>query len=292
MDEPTTTDETTEAAPAPVEVDPTEALLVEQTKADDSAPRRKRARKRKAAAAAAAEADPEGAQAAKLPPKLELDVYEVVEVHRSELKDAPYNPRIMDDKARAKLKRGIKRIGNLGPPIWNRRSGHIIGGHRRLELFDSIHGSPDYRLKVAAVDLDENKEVEANVLLNNPEAQGDWDFEKLGAVFHDFPDIDLDGTGFDVADVYRIFGDAPFEERDPSELDELSEKLRGVQQRYTDAIKGGGASKRDGLDYYLVVVFRNDDDRASFLASLGLPDNRFQDGRLLRSMLKPEEELS
>lgn len=213
-----------------------------------------------------------------------LDRYEVVEVHRSQLKNAPYNPRTLDDKARDKLKRGIKKLGNLAPPTWNRRTGNMVGGHQRLRIFDLLHGTEDYRLMVAAVDLTDAEEREANLLLNNPEAMGDWDLEKLGGMFKDKAvKIDVDGTGFDVADLYRLFGDSPFVER-TGELDALAEKLRDARSRYDNV--GAKSAKRDGIDFYLVVVFRDDEDRTSFLEALELPDNRFQDGRQMRALLE------
>ena len=107
------------------------------------------------------------------PPALAfLDRYEVVEVHRTEVKNAKYNPRIISDAARRKLKAGIEKLGNLAPLIWNRRTGNIVGGHQRISVFDSVYGTKNYKLRVSAVDLDDKQEREANILLNNPQAMG------------------------------------------------------------------------------------------------------------------------
>ena len=35
----------------------------------------------------------------------------------------------------------------------------------------------DYRIRVDVIDVDEKQEKELNILMNNPNAQGSWDYE-------------------------------------------------------------------------------------------------------------------
>lgn len=206
-----------------------------------------------------------------------VERYEIIEVHRSQLKNAPYNPRVITEKAKRRLRKGIEKLGLLSPLTWNRRSGNLVSGHRRIEALDAINGTKDYMLTVAAVDLDPKQEKEANLLFNNPEAQGDWDLEKLSGMFKDAA-LDLDATGFDTADLYRMFGDTPMAQNDDEiATDALSEELREARDRYTDTMTG--VKKQDNEHFYLVVVFENYDARLDFLAALDLDDNRYQDGR-------------
>jgi len=214
-----------------------------------------------------------------------LEKFEVVEVHRSELKNAIYNPRVLSDKARERLKLGMKKFGLLGPQTWNRRTGNLVGGHQRTNLLDALYGTNDYRLKVAAVDLDEKGEKEANLLLNNNEAQADWDLEKLELMFKE-EQLDIQATGFDVADLYRIFGDTPFTQRDDNAVDELAERLNDAKKRYERTT--GSAAKRDTDDFYLVVVFKDTNSRVEFTEKFGLDDNRYQDGREIQKILEKE----
>ncbi len=207
-----------------------------------------------------------------------VEAYEVVEVHRRELTNAPYNPRVLSDKARVKLKTGIQKVGLLQPPVWNKRTGHIVGGHQRVGILDSLEGTKDYRLRVAAVDLDEAKEREANLLLNNPEAQGEWDVEKLEALMHT-PGLDLEATGFDLADVYRLFGDAPLKAEDAEKLAQGEAEAR---ERYTQ-VQATVTTPRDDSNFYLVVVFKDVGGREAFCKAFGLDDNLFQDGRTLQA---------
>ena len=216
---------------------------------------------------------------------------ELVEVHRSEIRGAEYNPRHISDKAKDALRRGIEKLGIVDAPVVNRRTMTVVGGHQRLAVLDAIAGSPDYRLRVQMCDLSEKEEREANILLNNPEAQGDWDLEKLAAVL---PGLDLDATGFDAADVYRLLGDSPLASADNA-LDDLADRLRASRDAW-QRISGMSHARLGGKDseaYYIVVVFRDREDRNQFLEAAGLDQNRYQDGRRLRELIlraaKPTE---
>jgi hypothetical protein len=215
-----------------------------------------------------------------------FDVFEVVDMDRRELKEATYNPRQLDEKAKRKLRTGIKKLGMLGPAcIWNKRTGRLVGGHQRIGQLDALNGTAAYTLKVAVVDLDEKAEREANILLNNREAQGDWDIGKLGEMFRETP-LDLDATGFDAADIYKMFGDSPFQNREDNALDDLTDRLKASRQRYFDLLKVSG--KRDGDHFYTVVVFKDTEDRDAWATALGLDENRFQDGRTLRRIFEAQ----
>jgi hypothetical protein len=208
-----------------------------------------------------------------------LQRFEMVTVHRLELKNAPYNPRVLTDAAKRKLKKGLGKHGLLSPLTWNARTGNLVSGHQRLSILDAEAGTQDYTLDVARVELDDRAEREANILFNNAEASGDWDLGKLSEMMADQA-IDIDGTGFDAADVYRLFGDSPLAGR--GQMDELAEKLRDAAKSYDKAVS---KQERGSQDFYLVVVFRDDAERTAFLTELGLEENRFQDGRALQALL-------
>jgi hypothetical protein len=208
--------------------------------------------------------------------------YEIVEVPRGELKNAPYNPRTLSAEARRRLRVGIEKFGLLAPPTWNKRTGNLVGGHKRIEALDALHGTTDYTVRVAAVDLDDVREREANILLNNQEAQGEWLLPELGELLRT-PGLDIDATGFDLATVYRMFGEAP-QGTTHEQIDALAQKIRDVQSAFVATGKKFGRAGQ--LDYYLVVVFRDWEQRKAFTAALGLDDNRYQDGRALLALLQ------
>lgn len=211
----------------------------------------------------------------------EIDGYEIVEIHRSELKNAPYNPRVIDDTSREKLRRGLEKFKMLQPPVWNVRTGNLVSHHQRLAVLDEMHGTDNYRLKVARVDLDDVREREANILLNNQETMGDFVLTELAELLKT-PGLDLDGTGFDRADLFRVFGEDPLAAIDAEgsvdALDAMAANLRKAREAY-EAIASKAQSSGD--NYYCVVVFKDDEARLAFCTALGLEDNRYQDGREL-----------
>ena len=220
------------------------------------------------------------------PPALAfLDRYEVVEVHRTEVKNAKYNPRIISDAARRKLKAGIEKLGNLAPLIWNRRTGNIVGGHQRISVFDSVYGTKNYKLRVSAVDLDDKQEREANILLNNPQAMGDFDFEKLGDMFKG--EIDFAACGLDSADVFKLFGEDVFAAREDGgeKLLKLGDELAENQQRIQREVSQMSA-KRDDTQFFLVFVFRDTSELDGILGRFGLPDDQWQSGDELVARLE------
>lgn len=137
---------------------------------------------------------------------------ETLEINRSEIKLANYNPRKISSEARKTLKANLKRLGLMGGIIWNKSTGNLVGGHQKVGIMDDINKYPanDYRIKVEAVELSDREEKEQNLFLNNKSAQGDFDDEMMrdlmididyvNAGFSDFeaslflPDIDVDMT--------------------------------------------------------------------------------------------------
>lgn len=120
-------------------------------------------------------------------------------VHRSKLQAAAFNPRVMDPIAARRLRESIQRSGGLiEPPVWNERTGHIVGGHKRLEAMDTIQGTDDYYLTVCVVNLPENEEIETNIRLNSPLLQGDYDAMLLDDLLVR-PDVELEFTGLDLS---------------------------------------------------------------------------------------------
>lgn len=118
----------------------------------------------------------------------------------SQLKPAPYNPRVNlkpGDKAWEKLERSLNEFELVQPIVWNRRTGHVVSGHQRLEI---LKHRGDQSVECAVVDLPLNQEKALNVTLNNSSVGSDWDSHKLidlVAELQDLPDFDATLTGFD-----------------------------------------------------------------------------------------------
>lgn len=133
--------------------------------------------------------------------KFEMDM-----VGRDQIHGADYNPRVISEDARKRLRKMLAKHGLVQPLVWNRRTGNLVSGHQRLSALDSLERTQDYSLQVAVVDLNEREEKILNVQLNNPSMQGDWDMDKLIEMTED-SDIAPVEFGFSDGDVAIMFGD-------------------------------------------------------------------------------------
>lgn len=125
---------------------------------------------------------------------------ELISLRISDLNPAPYNPRVAlkpGDPAWVKLSRSLEEFSLVQPIVWNRRTGHVVGGHQRLEVMK--HQGFEH-VDCVVVDLPLEKEKALNVALNNSEIASDWDPDKLVSLIADLqvvPDFDPTLTGFD-----------------------------------------------------------------------------------------------
>lgn len=203
--------------------------------------------------------------------KSKYQAYDTITISRSEIKNAPYNPRIMDAAAKKRLKANIAKHGLVAALTWNKRTGNLVGGHQRLEQLDALEKSKDYDLTVCVVDVDEREEAALNVQLNNPSMQGEWDFDKLANMSEEF-DLDLrDDLGFTESDIDFMFeGDDRFSQLFDTQE---GENMRGDLEKVKEARKKGveNLKERNGINWYTVIVFENEKDRESFLKEISIP---------------------
>jgi hypothetical protein len=117
-----------------------------------------------------------------------------------DLMPAPYNPRVPlkpGDPGWEKLRRSIEEFDLVQPIVWNRRTGHVVGGHQRLEVLRHA-GRTD--IDCIVVDLPLEREQALNLALNNHAVGSDWDPGLLVALLEELqqiPDFDPTLTGFD-----------------------------------------------------------------------------------------------
>lgn len=114
----------------------------------------------------------------------------------ADLKPNPKNPRAISEDALAGLNVSIEKFGLVEPIVVNETSGHIVGGHQRLEVLKKQGVTQTY---VVVVQLPDKEEMELNVALNNKEIQGDWTediVEILESFKIDFPE-DFEALKFD-----------------------------------------------------------------------------------------------
>lgn len=166
---------------------------------------------------------------------MELSKYiksESVELNRSAIHFADYNPRKLSEESRKTLKRGIKKFGLVGGIVVNKRTGlTVVSGHQRLSVMDELQKFPenDYRIRVDVIDVDEKQEKELNILMNNPNAQGSWDYDALARIM---PDINYKDAGLTDADLNMIGCDFLLQTEEENSLaDELEDMMHPLVQR-------------------------------------------------------------
>lgn len=173
-----------------------------------------------------------------------IEQHEIATVALKLLKPAKYNPRKMTPEAKEGLAESMERFGVLQPIVWNRRTGNIVGGHRR---FDVLKARGVKETDVVRVDVDETTERAMNIALNNPAIQGEFrpDLQPL-----------LDEIMRDRADLYEALrfeelrGDPPPDERDTAGgggFDEAAEGGGGIRYEVV-ATCSSAADQRDLLE--------------------------------------------
>jgi hypothetical protein len=224
-----------------------------------------------------------------------------VEVWRSEIKTAYYNPRKIADEARRKLKQNIKKNGIIGGLVWNSRTGILISGHQRLAILDELNKydgndkTTDYRLKVESVDVDEKTEKELNVWFNNTQVQGKWDYGKLASLI---PDIDYKNAGLTDADMQFIGIDFTVQTEAEKDIAKDFDNLRTpvVEQKeiQKQAVKEAkrqinqtAETKVKNTESYVVVNFDTCQAKEAFMMRFGFDaQEKFIKGELFSDMVE------
>lgn len=195
--------------------------------------------------------------------------FETRTIHRSEIKNAPYNPRVIDDGARKRLKKGLKRFGLVGSLTWNERTGNLVSGHQRLSVMDELEKTQDYELTVSVVNVSEKEEMELNVQMNNSSMMGDFDIDALTDMVE--MGADVDSFGFSDSDIDIMFGDSALVEKfeDSNEAKTAKETLKEIKKDRKEYYE---KSKEDNsAGYYFVVVCESADEREELFKKMGVP---------------------
>ena len=196
--------------------------------------------------------------------------FKIETINRADIKNAEYNPRIMDKESKKRLKAGLQKHGLVSTLTWNKRTGNLVGGHQRLEQLDALEKNKDYSLDVCVIDVDEAEEAILNVQLNNPSMQGDWDLDKLAEMTEEFG-IDFDEMGFSKLDVDFMFdGDDRFSEMfETPEAEEVKQGLEAVKE----ARQAGKErmQERNNINFYSILVFEDEKAKAEFYKKINVP---------------------
>lgn len=120
----------------------------------------------------------------------------VMKISREMVVDDDINPRTISEDNMRRLKFSIEKNGLVGHLVWNKATGHIVGGHQRLAALDSLMHTKKYELDVLMVDIPLKDEVRLNVALNNQDSQGEFDFDMLANLAEEFKLSPSEDFGF------------------------------------------------------------------------------------------------
>jgi ParB-like chromosome segregation protein Spo0J len=136
---------------------------------------------------------------------------DITYVDPAELRPAEYNPRTISDAALKRLATLLDTHGFVDPIIARRADRLIIGGHQRVRA-NAMRTTPDERVPVVFLDGISDPQAKAlNVALNNAEAQGRYDDDRLADLLAEIGDeVDLAAaTGFADEVLAELTGELP-----------------------------------------------------------------------------------
>ena len=204
-----------------------------------------------------------------------------MKIHRSEIQEAFYNPRKISDENRKKLKKAIKENGLVMPLVWNKRTGNCVSGHQRLSILDELNKTQDYQIEVAVIDVDEQKEVELNIFLNNQSAMGEWDTDLLIDLKETFPELDFNNdlgfNDFDLDFIGIVKEEKP--KKEYKQREDQFEKYKSDFDQYKkdvkqqELIEGNSVAYPERNDKCFTIIFNNNIEKHDFMRGINQKEN-------------------
>ena len=240
---------------------------------------------------------------------------------RSQINLNPLNPKRHSDQAIKLQKKNMLKVGFLGGIVWNRVTGNLIDGHRRIYAMDLYYGydgtSNDYEVKVEVVELSAATEREQLTYMAVGNTKPDYD---LIAKYikdidsHSYSDLGLSDNELkdilSMADVSasRVMDDAlgdfitPFDripnyaagnkaDDDPSLNSEEDSIDAEAKKEHVKAIKEKTQRLADERqreeNAFVVLSFSTADAKTAFMDVVGCaPDTRFVKGEEVLKLIE------
>lgn len=219
-------------------------------------------------------------------------------IKRSQINLNPFNPKHHSEESVAKQRKNIQKVGFFGGIVWNRQSGNLIDGHRRIKALDIIHkydGTPDtdYPVKVESVYMDDKQEKEQMTFM--AAANTKIDMSAIGAFIND---IDYSAAGLSPGDYQNIMAQVQVIEIPMMEspLDNLivpiiqeshEDKKTKVKETKQKAMEDA-AQRQNDMEAYVTLSFSSHDNKVAFLELIGESDLyvKFVKGELVLSAME------
>lgn len=219
----------------------------------------------------------------------QLSQSETKTIKRSQIKLNPFNPKRHTDDDIKKQVQNFKKNGFLGGIIYNKQTGHLVDGHRRVAAMDVYYkydGTNDYDIKVEVVDFDRKQELSQLTYMALGNTKADYNLVAKYA-----PDIDPKDAGIsdedyqkimDLVDRDNIAPDIPdyggdFLSMDAETNDDIVQRHEDKPKMTKEEVKGEKAhcdnvavSRQDTQDLYVFLSFENEENKVAFCELVGL----------------------
>ena len=178
---------------------------------------------------------------------------EIGTIKITEIEPADYNPRMMSEIERTKLRNSMETFGIVDPIIVNLKNNRIIGGHQRYEvLLEKAMEDNEFVKELNLIKLgqigwafpdddlevkDDNYEKALNLALNNIE--GEFDLPKLEPLLTELDDIgfDLELTGFSSLDLAELNLESSLVFADENEDSSSNDDGIDLEEIYDEPVK-------------------------------------------------------
>ncbi|WP_036932077.1 hypothetical protein [Prevotella sp. HUN102] len=224
-------------------------------------------------------------------------------IKRSQINLNPLNPKRHTEEAIKLQKKNLQKIGFLGGIVWNRITGNLIDGHRRVYAMDLLYKydgrkETDYDIKVEVCELDDKTEKEqlTYMAVGNTKADydliakyaNDIDIHNVGLSDSDIKDI-LSFTDTDIESVTDSIDDLilpPAEEEKPIPLEKTAEEKKQHVKDIKEQVKENAEKRQVDEEAYIMLSFTNSENKQAFCDLFGIDiSDKFMKGEKLLEMM-------
>lgn len=208
-------------------------------------------------------------------------------IKRSQINLNPLNPKRHTEDAIKQQKKNLQKVGFLGGIVWNKRTGNLIDGHRRVYAMDLLYkydGSKekDYDIKVEVCELDEKNEKEqlTYMAVGNTKADydliakyaSDIDIYNVGLSDSDINDI-LSFTDTDIDAVTDSIDDLilpPTDEDKAKPVEKTAEEKKQHVKDIKEQVRESSERRQADEEAYIMLSFTNADNKQAFCDLFGI----------------------
>lgn len=233
----------------------------------------------------------------------QLKQSETLTINRSQINLNPYNPKKHTDKEIKNQLANLKKVGFNGGIKWNKVTGNLIDGHRRIKAMDMYYkydGTPEtnYKVKVEAVEFDEKTEKEQLTYeaLGNTHADyslvaeyiNDIDYTNLGLSDYDINElshfvVDINDYTPQVETYDDLITTPQVEAKDLSTYEDKKEQVKQMKQQ----VKEKAIERQKNEDAFITLSFSSYEAKSAFCEIMGIdPDERFAKGETVLNMIE------